>query len=124
MKIHIFIFILLSVTLSAVAQIVLKTGMSSMPIENAIRRGLFSGVVWQITTSPWIIGGLGLYFIGTMVWLLVLSKVDVSLAYPFVGLGFILTMLFGYLILGESVSLMRALGTLLVAIGVVMISQT
>ena len=116
--------ILLSVSLSAVAQIILKTGMSSPPLVSAISSGSTFNVVWQAAGSPWVIGGLGLYFLGAVVWLFVLGKVDVSYAYPFVGVGFILTLILGKLIMGDTVDASRFLGTLLVTAGVILIARS
>jgi drug/metabolite transporter (DMT)-like permease len=65
-----------------------------------------------------------MYVLGAGLWLLVLSKVDVSLAYPFVGLGFIMTMLLGWLFLHEGVGVERIIGTLLIAGGVVLVSRS
>ena len=56
--------------------------------------------------------------------ILVLAKVDVSLAYPFVGVGFIVTMVLGWLLLQEPVGLTRITGTLLVAIGAYLVAQS
>ena len=67
--------------------------------------------------------GLTLYFLSAVVWLLVLSRVEVSFAYPFVGIGFILTMLLGWLAMGDTMSLARVAGTLLIAGGVVLIAR-
>lgn len=74
--------------------------------------------------SPQVVGGLALYALGAIVWLFVLAKVDVSFAYPFVGLGFILTMLLGWWWLNEPVDLTRVVGTLLVASGVFLVSRS
>jgi drug/metabolite transporter (DMT)-like permease len=71
-----------------------------------------------------VVFGLALYFLGALVWLLVLARVDVTMAYPFVGLGFILTMILGAWFLSEPVSAIRIVGTLLVVAGVALISQS
>lgn len=68
-------------------------------------------------------GGLALYFASAAVWLFVLAKVEVSFAYPFVGLGFILTMLLAYIINGEALSVAKIIGTLCIAIGIAFIAQ-
>jgi drug/metabolite transporter (DMT)-like permease len=74
--------------------------------------------------SPLVLAGLGLYGIGAVLWLFVLARAPLSLAYPFVGLGFILTMLAGALYLGENVTPMRIAGTLLIAFGCVMVARS
>jgi multidrug transporter EmrE-like cation transporter len=65
-----------------------------------------------------------IYFLSAGVWLFVLARVDVSLAYPFVGLGFILTMLLGWLIRGEILSVNRVAGTALIVMGVVLLARS
>jgi multidrug transporter EmrE-like cation transporter len=66
--------------------------------------------------------GLSLYAMGAVLWLGVLAKIEVSIAYPFVGLGFILTLLFGVFLLGEAFSLIRLIGTILVVLGIVLVT--
>jgi len=115
--------ILLSVTLSAVAQIVLKHGMTAAATREAMAAGGLHAVT-TILTNLYVIGGLALYGLGMVFWLGVLSRVDVSQAYPFVGLGFLLTMAFGILLLGEPFSIGRATGTLMVLAGVLLVARS
>jgi len=115
--------IFISVSLSAFAQIALKHGMSSAQAQRAIAGSEVSGLA-AIATNPHIVLGFALYGLGAILWLGVLAKIDVGQAYPFVGLGFVLTMGFGILFLGEAFSLMRAAGTLLVIGGVVLVAQS
>ncbi|MEX1034581.1 MAG: SMR family transporter [Sneathiella sp.] len=59
-----------------------------------------------------------------MLWVWVLSKVDLSIAYPFVGIGFVVTMLFGILLLNENVTPMRIIGTVLIVGGCVLVGRS
>ena len=115
--------ILLSVTLSATAQTTLKLGMSSPFVQQAIASASAFSIFISILTNWYVMGGLALYFASAAVWLFVLAKVEVSFAYPFVGLGFILTMLLAYLINGEALSVAKIIGTLCIAIGIAFIAQ-
>jgi drug/metabolite transporter (DMT)-like permease len=74
--------------------------------------------------SPMVILGLALYGVGALLWLFVLGRVPLSMAYPFVGLGFILTMLAGALVLGEHVTPLRIGGTLMIALGCVFVARS
>lgn len=74
--------------------------------------------------SPMVIVGLGLYGVGACLWLFVLGRAPLSLAYPFVGLGFIMTTLAGALYLNEGVSAGRIAGTLLIAVGCVVVARS
>lgn len=123
MNIAVLGLILISVAMSAVAQIALKHGMSSPVVQASLNSGI-ERVAPLIATNPFIWTGLALYGAGALLWLGVLAQIDVSQAYPFVGLGFLLTMVLGIILLGESVSAMRLIGTLLVVAGVVLVSRT
>lgn len=116
--------ILSSVALSAIAQLMLKLGMSSTAIQQAFGYGHPLQAAWVVATNLQVITGLGLYVLGAVIWLLVLAQVEVSFAYPFVGVGFIFTMLLGWGVLGESLGTARLAGTLLVVAGVWLISKS
>lgn len=116
--------ILFSVALSAGAQIVLKTGMSSPAVQAALAGGNRIEALVSIATSWGVVLGLAMYGFGAILWLFVLARIDVSKAYPFVGLGFILTMAMGYFLLAEPVGAMRLLGTVLVAAGVYLVAAS
>ena len=76
-------------------------------------------------TSIWLIWlGLIIYALSVVMWIWVLSKVDLSVAYPFVGMGFIITMIFGILVLNENVTLMRVSGTTLIMIGCILVGRS
>ena len=113
-----------SVALSAIAQVILKQGMSTAAVQQALGEGHPLQTAWVVATNLQVIAGLGLYALGAVVWLLVLARVDVSFAYPFVGVGFVFTMLLGWAVLGESLGSARLVGTLLVVIGVWLVSKS
>jgi multidrug transporter EmrE-like cation transporter len=115
-------FILLSVTLSVTAQILLKHGMSSIAVQSGIKSTLYDAV-WTIFTNISVLLGLFAYVASAGVWLFVLSKVDVSKAYPFVGLGFVGTMLFASWFLNEPLTITKIVGTFLIVIGVFIVSK-
>lgn len=119
----IFLLIATSVLLSSAAQIALKTGMSSTQVISAINSDNKFIAVQAIICNLHVLGGLFLYFTSAAVWLLVLAKIDVSTAYPFVGLGFIITMLLAYLINGEPITIAKICGTLFITIGVSLIAR-
>ena len=118
-----YLFILISVAMSALAQIILKTGMSNLGIGASMAARRWGEAAWQVATNPWVMLGLSMYFLSALVWLMVLARVQVSFAYPFVGIGFILTMLMGWLVMGDAMSMQRVVGTLLIAGGVVLIAR-
>lgn len=116
--------ILLSVTITACAQLVLKAGMAGASVQRAIAAGPGWRMLLAIALDPLVIGGLTLYFVAAAVWLFVLSKVEVSLAYPFVALGFVLTAVFGRIMFHETLSPARIAGTLLICGGVALLARS
>jgi len=119
--------LLLGVALSAAAQIALKVAMMKPGIQGQMSgTGITSpmALAGEMLATPMLYVGLSLYVVSVGVWLYVLSKVDVSLAYPFVGLGIVLTTLCGYFLLGEQVGAMRVVGCLVVAAGLVLVARS
>lgn len=106
------------------AQIVLKAGMSSDNVQQVLAlEGSIHEKIFVILTNFYVFLGLFLYISGAAVWLMVLSKADVTYAYPFMGLGLILTLLMGVFILGEPLSTAKVIGTLMIVGGIFVISQ-
>ncbi len=112
---------LFCVCLTAAAQVLLKMGMSTPLIQQAMANGMRS-VYWLALTSPLIWGGMICFGASAGLWLLVLGKLEVSTAYPLISLGVVLTTLAGIFILGESASLYKVLGVSLVIAGVLVLS--
>jgi drug/metabolite transporter (DMT)-like permease len=113
--------ILVSVTLSAVAQLLFKLGVSSsaQTSELSIVGGLIAALL-----SPAVLGGVALYGLGTIVWLAALARTPLSQAYPFVGLGFLITAIFGHVVLSEEFGILRIAGTILVITGIFLIARS
>ncbi len=115
--------IISGVMLNAAAQLALKQGMRNIGyfefrLENCQQ------IFWAIATSPSIITGLFCYVISVTVWLLVLSRVEVSFAYPLLSIGYIVTAVAGWRFFDESMSLTRWGGIIVICIGVWLITRT
>jgi multidrug transporter EmrE-like cation transporter len=115
--------ILVATVMGIVGQTMLKHGMNLMgPIS--LSTGTVPQVVWQIVRSPFVIGGLLIYGFGTFFWLVTLSRIDLSVAYPFVSLNHVLLFLIGWLILRESVTPLRAVGVGVICVGMILIARS
>ena len=116
--------ILASVAIAASAQILLKVGLSKPAVSEALASEDLLMIANSVFTNAWVLAGLVLYGLGALTWLGVLAKVDVTYAFPFVGIGFVLVLAAGWLFLGESVSPVRLVGTALVTLGVALIAHS
>ena len=116
-------YILVSVLAGAIGQVLLKKGMSSMgPLTLSVSKLL--SVLWRIATNPYVIVGLFIYVGGTVFWLTALSRVDLSYAYPFASLSYVVMLTASWLLFHEDISAVRLLGTLIVGLGVFIISRS
>ena len=114
------IFIISSVLLNALAQILLKAGMKqfgNIELKNNIINTSIS-----IALNPYIITGFISYGISIILWLWVLSKVDVSLAYPFQALGYIVVTILAWLIFQEDITLTRIIALIFISIGLIILA--
>lgn len=79
--------------------------------------------VLQIIINRYIITGLFMYGFSVLIWFFVLSKFELSKAYPFVSIGYLITLLLGYFLLDESLSLYKVVGILIIVFGVLVLSK-
>ena len=114
--------ILLSILSGVAGQTVIKMGVSQ-PGASEAATGLFS-LVNMIVRSPLVLLGLVLYGIGALAWIAVLSRVDLSVAYPFLALNFILVTLSSLLFLGENVPALRWVGVLVICSDILLVARS
>ncbi len=123
MKLTVFSLIMIGVLLNAAAQLLLKAGMTRIgefefQLSNALPIGL------QVASNIPILLGLTAYVISVLVWMMVLSRVDVSLAYPMVSLGYIINAFAAYLLFNEPLSALRIGGIFIILMGVFMVARS
>lgn len=118
----IFYIAVISILLSVAAQFSFKAGMSSGNIKVLLAQP-FSLRTLSILLDKYVFTGFLLYGAGAIIWLNVLSKWDVSKAYPLVGLGFALTVFVGFFA-GEQVTISRLVGIILICVGVFLVGKS
>jgi len=117
------IYILVSGVLGVTGQLVLKRGLAALGSQ-ALRLDHLPGFVASLALNPLIVGGLAVYVLGTLFWLVALSRLDLSYAYPFASLNYVLVLLASWLVLGEQPSATRLAGVALICLGVCAIART
>lgn len=115
---------LVSVALSSLAQLAFKYGMTRPEVQIAVASESWVSRLVAALSNPAVLGGFALYGLSAVLWLLVLSKLDVSVAYPFVALGFVVTLLCGAVLFGEQVTALRIAGTVLICAGVILVGRS
>ena len=107
-----FAFILTGVLLNAGAQLLLKAGTNAEPL------GL------RLAIEPHILAGLACYVVSVVVWVVALSKVPVSMAYPMLSIGYVVNAIAAYYWLGEAVTPMRLAGIGVIIVGVFLVARS
>lgn len=117
------VYILPSVFTGVIGQLLLKRGMLTMgPLS--LSEGNVLSVLWSIATNPWVIIGLAMYAGGTVFWLVALSRAELSFVYPFATLSMALIILLSWVFLGESLSALRVIGIVTIALGVLLVARS
>ena len=119
MKIAI-IYILISVLTSTVGQLLLKQGMNSIGAITLSMNKILP-TTWKMATNPYVFIGLAIYLAGTVFWLAALSRVDLSYAYPFASLSYVVMLVASWMMFDEKITLSRVIGTVVIGIGVLLI---
>jgi drug/metabolite transporter (DMT)-like permease len=117
------VYILISVLGGAAGQVLLKKGMGSMgPLTLSVNQ--LGSILWRMATNPYVVFGLGVYMLSTIFWLTALSRVNLSYAYPFASLSYIVMLVVSWQLFKEDISFLRLLGSLVIGIGVFLISRS
>jgi multidrug transporter EmrE-like cation transporter len=115
--------ILVSVTLAAVAQVTLKAGMNHVTDANGGQLALNAHSLKQIATQMLVWAGLAIFAVSAVLWLFALSRANLSFAYPFAALGYVIIVVASILFLGEHVQPLTWVGVVLIVTGILVIAQ-
>lgn len=118
-----FSLILTGVLLNAAAQLLLKAGTNAVGhfdfhLDNVLPVGL------KLAFEPHIFGGLSCYVVSVVIWIMALSRVPVSIAYPMLSIGYIVNAFAAAYLFGESITTQKLLGIGFIIIGVYLVAKT
>ena len=111
----------ISISLAIVGQLMMKQGMmmfGQFPVSKLLVNLL------PIIFQPFVFIGLICFCVSSMFWLTVLSRIDLSLAYPMVSVAYIVTAIFAYFVFKENITLIRWIGILTICLGVFLVSRS
>ena len=117
------VFLLVGITLSVIGELLLKHGMKRFGVLDLSPATLVP-TLFRVFTQPLILLGFIFVFGASIFWLAVLSRVDLSFAYPLLALGYVVTALLSRLLFAEAISPTRWAGIAVICLGVVLVSRT
>jgi multidrug transporter EmrE-like cation transporter len=112
-----------AVLLGVAAQLLLKAGTNAVgrfafSLDNAVPVGL------QLALEPRILAGTGCYALSLVLWVMALSRTEVSVMYPMVSIGFALNALLAWWLLGEALNAQRLVGIAVIMLGVWLVARS
>jgi multidrug transporter EmrE-like cation transporter len=118
-----FSLVLSGVLLNALAQLLLKAG------TNAVGHFEFTSanivpIGMRLALQPYIAGGVVCYVVSLVIWLMALSRVEVSMAYPMLSIGYVVNAVAAYYLFGESVTALRLVGIGFIIVGVFLVAKS
>ena len=116
-----FLLLICNVLFTVTGQLLLKQGMIRVGRVDDVNRVMHK--LMQAFTNPFVVGGIATYGFTTMIWLVILSRVKLSVAYPIISLGYVVSILFSWIIFKESVPRVRVLGAVIICIGVYLVAS-
>ena len=118
-----FAFLLTGVLLNAGAQLLLKAGTNALGVIT-LTRGNWWDMLWKMGTQGHFVAGVACYMVSLLVWIMGLSRVPVSVAYPMLSLGYVINAVAAYYLFGETVTVTRWLGIGFIILGVWLVAKT
>ena len=118
-----FSLLMLGVLLNAAAQLLLKAGTNrvgefAFSLDNVVPIGA------KLVANPPILAGLACYVVSVVVWILGLSRVPVSIAYPMLSVGYIVNAFAAWMLFGESITAQKLVGIGFIVIGVYLVAKS
>lgn len=123
MNLNAFAYLITGILLNATAQFLLKMGTKAIgEIHLNANNWLSTGI--QLATQWPILGGIACYGISLIVWIIGLSRVDVTIAYPMLSLGYVVTAVAAWCFLGEAMSMQRIFAIGIIIVGVALLVKS
>lgn len=120
LKNHLYIFS--TIFFTVYSQLIMRWQVSSagsLP-EGGIEKCLFVG---HLLFKPWVLSSIIATFLAGVSWMLAMTKFEISYAYPWTALNFVLMLLLGVFLFNESLNLQKLIGTLIVIVGIVLVAR-
>jgi multidrug transporter EmrE-like cation transporter len=116
-----YLILLVSISLAIAGQLLMKQGMmifGKFPVAQLLPKLI------PMFLQPYVFFGFVCFAVSSIFWLVVLSRIDLSLAYPLVSIAYVVTAIFSYLVFKENVSLVRWMGIIVICLGVYLVSRS
>ena len=116
-------YLLLSILLGVVSQLIIKWKMSAFSFDNYETWQEKFSLAFSMLLNPYIIIALVLTLLAGVTWMIAMTKFEISYAYPFTLLALVLVTIFSFIFFGESINIYKLIGIVFIILGIVVISK-
>lgn len=116
-------YILITILFAVSSQLIIKWQMSNYSFDNSSSVLDKFHLAFGMLLNPFILLSIVLTFLSGLSWMIAMTKFDISYAYPYTSLGFVLILLFSYLFFNEALSIYKILGVLFIIFGIFILSR-
>lgn len=117
---NVIIIILIGIIFASLGQVCWKMGMNSIGAISSMNLS----TLFTVFSNPFVLAGLAMYGLGTIFWLIALSKKDLSYVYPFIALTFIIVLTLSKLLFNEEIGTYRLIGSGIILLGLMLIIKS
>jgi drug/metabolite transporter (DMT)-like permease len=114
-----FFLIFFQVLINTLAQLLLKKGVGFVSFDQSLGK-----LILSLISNIYIWGGVSIFVFSLLLWLYLLSQMELSFLYPFGSLSYVLAALGGWFFFAENVTLLRGSGIFLILMGVILIAKS
>ena len=122
MSVKVFLILLLAIVTTAAGEMLTKAGLDHLTQQLGEPFSFKWHILWRTFTNWMVLLGFVLIFGAAILWLVVISRVNLSLAYPILALGYIVTVIASWLILKEPLTWQKVVGSLVICLGVALVT--
>jgi len=115
--------ILTGVVLNAAAQLLLKAGTNSVGAFGFTADNFYP-VAMRLASDSFILGGFGCYALSVVIWIMALCRVEVSIAYPMLSIGYVINAIAAWYLFGEALTAQRMIGIATIVAGVFLVARS
>ncbi len=116
------LMVLMPVVIGVLGQVLLKIGMVQIGKYSLMQKGIVLQYI-KIIFNPYVFFGLAAYFVGTMFWLYLISRVPLNFAYPLLSLSYVFIAIISIFLFKEQVSVVNWVGIAVIMFGVILVTQ-
>lgn len=117
------VYLILNIFFTVSSQILLKRELAKLELENSFKINFIFQIFKEFFSNAWLFISISFYFLASLTWILALTKFNLSFAYPFSIISYLLVFLFATFYLNETSNFYNLIGVVFIIIGLLLISK-